>query len=78
VYLLRCRNEFPDYVFRYAELTVEHKGALWELRGVLEEYVGGLLVTQGQVTLIVVEAEEGFQLREQTFLPRLLVNPETL
>jgi hypothetical protein len=77
-YLQQRQMTFADYVFRYAELTVEPTGELWELRGVLEEFVGGLLITQGQVTLLIEERADGFVLLSQSFLPRLLVNPESL
>ncbi len=67
------RHNRNNHLARYSELRIKFKNDLYHISGTYEEYLDGVLVTDGTMEFSIMKEEENFLIVKQKFYPRMML-----
>jgi hypothetical protein len=71
--LMYERNNHTNHLARYVDMHIKFKGYLYHVSGNYEEYIDGVLVTDGTMEFSILKEEEMYKIVQQKFYPRMML-----
>ena len=76
--LSRKFTEQANRFMRFPQLKLSYSKYLFQLQGTYEEFDGGILGTEGTITINLVKGKDGYQIVRILFYPRMMLHDETI
>ena len=70
------RNNHSNHLARYVDMRIKFKGYLYHVQGNYEEYIDGVLVTDGTMEFAITKEDDIFKIVQQKFFPRMMLAQE--
>lgn len=64
------------HVMRFPKLKLNYSHYLYHLKGTYEEFVDGILSTEGTIEMAMIKGENGFQFVKIVFFPRMRLSED--
>ncbi len=70
----RWQGSGKKRIMRFPKLKLSYSHYLYHLKGTYEEFIDGVLATEGTIELSMIKSDTGFQFVKIVFFPRMRLN----